>query len=113
MKVIVAGGSDFKCIIAVHRAMYDSGFEITEVVTGGATGVDALAKSIAGICRHGHKEFIADWKSYGLIAGPMRNRKMAEYADALVAVWDGKSKDTANMINQATNLNLDVHIQRC
>lgn len=36
----------------------------------------------------------ADWDRYGNAAGPIRNRKMAEVADALVAVWDGRSPGT-------------------
>ena len=35
---------------------------------------------------------------------------MAQYADALIAVWDGESKGTANMITQARQKGLDVFI---
>ncbi len=38
--------------------------------------------------------FAADWNKYGKKAGPVRNRKMADYAEALIAVWDGKSRET-------------------
>jgi hypothetical protein len=47
------------------------------------------------------KEFPANWVEHGRAAGPIRNGQMADYADALIAVWDGKSKGTGNMINQA------------
>jgi hypothetical protein len=33
---------------------------------------------------------------------------MAQYADALIAFWDGKSKGTANMINEAKKQGLTV-----
>jgi hypothetical protein len=35
---------------------------------------------------------------------------MAQYADALIAIWDGKSAGTANMIEQAKNRRLQIHI---
>ncbi len=42
--------------------------------------------------------------------GPVRNQKMAEYADALIAVWDGESRGTKNMISLAKKLNLKCFI---
>ncbi len=44
------------------------------------------------------KEMPADWNRYGNSAGPMRNRQMAEYADAAVIIWDGYSRGTRNMV---------------
>ena len=43
----------------------------------------------------------ADWDLDGKSAGFKRNVKMAEYADALVAFWDGESKGTKHMIETA------------
>ena len=42
---------------------------------------------------------IADWEKYGNAAGYIRNVKMAQAADFLVAFWDGKSKGTKHMID--------------
>lgn len=47
---------------------------------------------------------------YGKRAGHIRNRQMAECSEALIALWDGKSKGTQNMINVAGELNLRVFI---
>lgn len=44
--------------------------------------------------------FPADWGSRGLAAGPIRNKEMAEYADALLLIWDGESKGSASMKNE-------------
>lgn len=44
------------------------------------------------------KEFHADWKQ-GRGAGIQRNIEMGSYADALIAIWDGKSKGTQHMIS--------------
>ncbi len=44
------------------------------------------------------KEMPADWNRYGNAAGPMRNKAMAQYADAAIVVWDGKSPGSRNMV---------------
>jgi len=111
MKVIVAGMRDFTDEAVVKEAIANSGFEITEHVNGGAAGVDAIALNWAVENKIPVKIFPADWKQYGLAAGPIRNRQMAEYAEALVAVWDGESKGTKNMIETATKLGLKVFIE--
>lgn len=46
-------------------------------------------------------EHPADWDRYGKSAGYIRNKEMAEEADALMAFWDGKSRGTMHMINLA------------
>lgn len=100
MKVIIAGSraiTEPECVVI---AVYKSGFKITEVVSGGAPGVDRLGEWWAASKRLPIRRFLADWKKYGRSAGVIRNGQMAEYADALVAVWDGTSAGTANMIEQ-------------
>lgn len=53
-------------------------------------------------------EFPADWNTHGKAAGPIRNRKMAEYADALLLIWDGKSRGSTNMYNEMRKLDKPV-----
>lgn len=110
MKVIIAGGRDFTNFNTVRDAIEASGFEITEVVSGMAKGVDTLGEVYALGKNIPVVGFPADWSKNGRAAGPMRNKEMAEYADALIAVWDGVSKGTANMIMQARRNGLDVFI---
>ena len=50
----------------------------------------------------------ADWQKYGKRAGPIRNKEMADYADTLIAFWDGQSRGTKNMIETARSQNLNV-----
>ncbi|MFD1444284.1 hypothetical protein [Thermoactinomyces vulgaris] len=59
----------------------------------------------------GHKiaRYPAEWKKYGKKAGPLRNAKMAENADALVAFWDGKSRGTKDMIETAKRRGLRIY----
>lgn len=58
------------------------------------------------------KKFPADWNTYGKRAGYLINTEMANYADILIAFWDGKSKGTHHMINLARRANLKVDINR-
>jgi hypothetical protein len=44
--------------------------------------------------------FPADWNKFGKSAGHVRNQAMADYADILLAFWDGKSTGTKSMIKK-------------
>lgn len=98
MKVIIAGSRSITNSEPVRKAIDGSGFLITEVVSGGADGVDKLGELWAVSENIPIKRFLPDWKLLGNRAGIVRNRKMGKYADALIAVWDGKSRGTAHMI---------------
>ncbi len=51
------------------------------------------------------RHFPADWKSYPLRAGFIRNTQMLEYAmrekPLVIAFWDGNSHGTRDMIDKA------------
>lgn len=112
MKTIIAGGRTITDYSLVLSALGESGFQPTEIVSGMASGVDTLAIRYAIEQDLPLKEFPADWTTHKRAAGPIRNRQMAEYADALVAIWDGESKGTKNMIETATKLGLKVYVKR-
>ena len=101
MKVIIAGSRHIEQWQPVWQAITDSGFRITEVVSGCASGVDTHGLRWAEDRGVPFTPFPAAWGDHGRAAGPMRNARMAEYADALIAVWDGKSRGTADMIQKA------------
>lgn len=111
MKTIIAGSRTITDLRLVEAVIEQSGFEITEVVCGGAKGVDDLGRKWAG---NGNripvKMFPADWITYGRSAGHIRNTQMADYADALIAVWDGSSRGTKHMINTAKKKGLKVFV---
>src|SRR5581483_10540834 len=117
MKVIVAGSrrlhlfqlktyNDWKikhrrrlAYTLLEDAIKDSGFEITEVVSGCCWGMDQLGEEWAA---NNNKEVIpfpAQWTKYGKAAGYKRNRKMAEAADALICIYHGSS-GSQDMIDQ-------------
>ncbi len=112
MKVIIAGGRTVTDYKIAEQAIYESGFDITEVVSGGARGADRCGELFAQHGGLGLKVFPANWDKFGRGAGHIRNEEMAKYADALIAIWDGESKGTKNMIERATKLGLQVFVFR-
>jgi hypothetical protein len=107
VKVIIAGGRDFWDCAVCDNAIERSGFKITEIVSGGAQGADALGVQWARLHGIPMRHFPAQWKEHGRAAGPIRNRKMAEYADALIALPGGRG--TANMVAEARKRGLLVY----
>lgn len=118
MIVIIAGSrtiSDMRCL---EVAIRESHWEITCVVSGACPdGVDALGEEWARGRNIPVKRFPADWKK-GRKAGPIRNSRMAEYivehakewgGCGVIAVWDGKSRGTKDMVQSAGARGVPVH----
>jgi len=111
-KVIIAGGRDFSdeelLAASCDRLLKD--LEEVEIVSGGANGADRLGEFYAIDRDFLIKRFPADWEKHGKRAGYLRNQKMAEYADILIAFWDGQSRGTKHMIDIATKRGLIIHV---
>ena len=108
MRVIIAGGRAFLFGAMEFKRLNQLRTEIpiTEVVSGGAAGADSDGILWADERKIPVKLFRADWDKHGKAAGPLRNREMAEYADALIAFPGGRG--TANMVAQAQEMGLRV-----
>ncbi len=74
--------------------------QCTEIVSGGARGVDTCARIYAEV--HGLKltEFYPDYGRYGRAAPLKRNDQIVEYADMVLAFWDGESRGTLYTLRQ-------------
>lgn len=97
MKVIIAGPRDYHDYVSLLVAIHLCPFDISEVVSGRAKGVDTLGERWAKDYGVPVKPFPADWNRWGNSAGPKRNKQMAEYADAAILLWDGHSRGTRSM----------------
>ena len=130
MKVIIAGWREFKnyeilCEYCDKMLQNKSNEEI-EIVSGKAPGADALGESYAKLRNYKIAPFPALWNDmsepclrrkrkdgseYNALAGPNRNQKMADYADVLIAFYNGNPKSgTADMIRRARKKGIPVRI---
>ena len=114
-RVIIAGGREFqdyallkeKCEYYLQNKLQSDNVII---VSGHASGADSQGERFAQ--EHGLQIELhpADWAKHGRAAGPIRNKEMASVADALIASWDGQSRGTKNMIDQAREKGLKIAI---
>lgn len=118
MRVIIAGSRGIVDRELVFDILDSSKLEITSVVCGMAPGVDMLGREWAISKGIDVIEFPADWVKEGsLVAGSLRNQRMAEYADGLILIWDGASSGSRDMLNRARKHKLvldicDVNVPR-
>lgn len=121
MKVVIAGTRykdpankiPFDDYGLVVQSVQRSGFNITEVVCGQAIGVDKLGDQWASAndCEVRYMPVTPEeWNKYGKAAGPMRNRRMAEYCDAAIIIWDGVSPGSRNMIDEMIRVKKPYYI---
>lgn len=103
----------FKVIIAGSRSFndYEKLKSFCNYVLSNKEDIEIVGRSEKGVDRLGELYdfcltlFPADWGKYGKSAGMIRNKKMADYADALIVFWDGVSKGAENMIKVAEKKN--------
>ena len=83
---------------------------VTEIVSGGAKGVDLAARTYA--FSHGIKltEFLPQYQRYGRAAPLKRNIQIVEYADLIVAFWDGKSRGTKFVIDYCKKMEKEYRV---
>ena len=108
MRVIIAGSRWIDDYELVKKHILRSEFEITEVVSGCCRGVDTLGEDFADEIGVPVKPF-PFVKGAGKAGVPIRNQQMAEYADALILIWDGESKGSLDMLRKATKEKLMVY----
>ena len=112
-RVIIAGSRSFanyEMLKAnMNRLLQNISDEIS-IVCGTARGADRLGEKYAKEMGFHVAYFPADWERYGKAAGYIRNKEMAQNADALVAFWDGESRGTKSMIDLAKEYDLAVRV---
>ncbi len=106
MKIAIIGS---RTIIIENLADYLPE-SVTEIVSGGAKGVDSCAAAFAR--KNGLKltVFLPQYENFGRAAPLKRNEQIADYADCALAFWDGTSKGTRHVIKQFEIRNKPVRV---
>jgi hypothetical protein len=117
LKLIIAGSrsiTDYDLLkhLIVKSGLWKQYGKKLEIVSGMAKGVDALGVQFAKANKLKLWEFPADW-TLGKSAGHIRNRQMGDFADGLLALWDGQSNGTKGMIDYARQKGLVVKAYTC
>lgn len=106
MKVAVIGSRNIK-VDDLGKYLPE---DISEIVSGGAKGVDSSAREYAELNGLKLTEFLPDYEKYGQRAPLRRNDQIIDYADMVLAFWDGKSRGTAYVIRNCEKKNKKVDI---
>jgi hypothetical protein len=112
MNLIIAGGRDFNNYETMCRELEEYENQDVTIISGCVRGADRLGERWAQDHGKAIREFPANWRKHGKAAGPIRNAEMADNADRGVVFWDGKSRGTKNMIDNANRAGLQIKIVR-
>ncbi|MBR2650148.1 MAG: DUF2493 domain-containing protein [Clostridia bacterium] len=75
--------------------------EVSEIVSGGAKGIDTLAAEYAKAHNLTLTEFLPQYELYGRAAPIVRNKEIVDYADLVLIFWNGTSRGTLSVIKYA------------
>ena len=96
MKIAVVGSRSI-VVDDIEKYLLDG----DEIVSGGAVGVDACAAEYAKEKGLKLTVFLPQYERYGRAAPIVRNKEIVDYADTIVAFWNGVSKGTQSVIKYA------------
>ena len=82
----------------------------TEIISGGAKGIDSCAREYA--ISHGIKltEYLPEYEKYGRAAPLKRNITIIQNADLVIAFWDGRSRGTKFIIENCARLGTELKV---
>ncbi len=104
LRAVVAGGRNY--FFSERDKQWLDTLPIGEVVSGCARGADSCGEEWANKRGIPVKRFPADWGTHGKAAGYLRNRQMAEYAEAAVLFPGGRG--TASMMSEANRAGIKI-----
>lgn len=114
MRLIIAGTRTIPETTAarlISKAAHHLDLWPDVVLSGESGGVDNAAKKLCGCWERKveYRGYPADWDKHGKAAGPIRNAKMIADADALLLIWDGKSRGSADIRSKALQKGIPVY----
>ena len=109
MKIAVIGSRHATEEVSL-RILQELPANVSEIVSGGAAGVDHLAEQVAESLGIPLRLFLPDYERYGKQAPLVRNEQIVDYADQILAFWDGLSRGTGHTISLCIKKNKPVRI---
>ena len=98
MKIAIVGSRGLKITAEeLERCLPEN---VTEIISGGARGIDRCARAYARSRGLPLTEFLPDYAAYGRSAPLRRNREIVARADLVLAFWDGSSRGTQFVVEQ-------------
>lgn len=110
MKVGIVGSRNFNNYSDFKEYISELDLDISTIISGGAMGADTLAERYAKENDIELLVFKAEWTKYGKGAGFIRNTKIVNESDLIVAFWDGNSHGTKDTITKANKKDVPVKI---
>ena len=113
-RLVVAGSRDFNdySLLSAELDKLLAGKTNITIVSGTARGADRLGERYAAEHNLRIERFPAEWEKYHKGAGPIRNMKMVQSADAVIVFWDNESSGTKNIIECARKEDIPYRIVR-
>lgn len=116
-RAIVCGSRDIESQDLLTQCLdaFGTSRPLTTIISGGASGVDTLAKHHATTNGIEFVEMKANWTRHGRAAGFKRNAEMLKELGAggvVIALWDGKSRGTKHMLEIAEKGGYEVWLFR-
>jgi len=87
--------------------------DCNEIVSGGAKGIDTCVAEYARKNSIKLTEFLPNYQKYGRAAPIRRNEEIVDYADRVIAFWDGSSKGTMSVIKYAEKTGKECQVILC
>jgi len=111
MNIAVIGSRTFDDYDLLVKVLDPYLLSVTRIVSGGAKGADKLAEQYAKANNLDILVFVPDWQALGKRAGFLRNIKIIDNCDLVVAFWDGKSKGTRHSLDYALKTKKKVKVE--
>lgn len=106
MNIAIIGSRTINNVDFIEKQI--SNFKFDKIISGGAIGIDTIAKNYAIKNNIALLEILPDYKKFGKAAPIIRNKQIIENSDLILIFWDNKSKGTKFCIDYSQKLKKEI-----